>query len=436
MSNKLPKVLIPCINAWRDESGIRTLIDIFSHWDKDCIAQIYTRADLPKTKICKNFFQISENEVLHSIIKRNKYIGRRVYNEADILDKYDKSAMLEEHERYAKARKKHSWLMSICREIVWALGKWKSKELDRFIDEFDPDVLFLPIYPTVYMGWIQLYIMKKTNKPVICYLADDNYTYKTCSKNPLAYLHRFFLRKVVKKIMKKCNKLFVIVPKQKAEYDKIFNTNSVILTKGIDFNHNKFIQNEVNSPISMVYTGKMVIGRDKSLVKISKALEKINKKEIKIKFDIYSPDISTPNVMEMLNKNGCTFKGSINKSEVEEIQKNADIVVFVESLEKKYRYAARLSFSTKLTDYFKSGKCIFAIGDKDIAPIDYLKSEDAAIIATNYAEIEQKLNELSNSRKIILEYGAKGYECGRRNHDEEKIKQILLSNILEVVSKK
>ena len=45
-----------------------------------------------------------------------------------------------------------------------------------------------------------------------------------------------------------------------------------------------------------------------------------------------------------------------------EIQENADVVVFVESLEKEHRLVARLSFSTKLTDYFASGKCIFALG--------------------------------------------------------------------------
>ena len=127
--------------------------------------------------------------------------------------------------------------------------------------------------------------------------------------------------------------------------------------------------------------------------------------------------------MRILNDNGCTFHEAVPKQEVEAIQKNADVVVFAESLEKAHKYAARLSFSTKLTDYFKSGKCIFAIGDKAIAPIEYLKENDAAVIATDYKEIEEELKALIESPETIKRYGRNAFECGRRNHEESKVKK-------------
>ena len=143
------------------------------------------------------------------------------------------------------------------REVVWKLGKWHTKELDEFIEKFDADVLYTPVYPTIYMGRIQKYIIKKTGKPVVSYLADDNYTYKSVGKNPLSLLHRFFLRKYVRFIVEHSSKLMVIAPKQKEEYDRIFGTDSVVMTKGIDFE--PFVPYKPNKPIKMVYTGKLII---------------------------------------------------------------------------------------------------------------------------------------------------------------------------------
>ena len=110
-------------------------------------------------------------------------------------------------------------------------------------------------------------------------------------------------------------------------------------------------------------------------------------------------------------------------------------MVFVESLEKKYRYTARLSFSTKITDYLKSGKCIFAIGDKDIAPIDYFKRFDSAITATSYEEISEKLKTLIKNQDLIFEYGKKAFECGKQNHSIEHTHTTLKDVIINAHTK-
>ena len=106
-----PRVLVIGTNAWRDEGSIHTLIDIFSHWQKDKLAHVYARATPPNTVVCDRFFQISENEVLKSIFKPWHTVGRRVVN-APQFSPEDLTQMEEEKKRYARARKKHSWLMT------------------------------------------------------------------------------------------------------------------------------------------------------------------------------------------------------------------------------------------------------------------------------------------------------------------------------------
>ena len=421
MKDNLPRVLVPTINVWRDSSNIRTLPEIFASYDKDKVAQIYTKAGVPDTSVCDRFFRINENAVIKSIFKRKIKTSAPIKNSSAKISVKEQKELEEEKQRYDSARKKHSWLMSLCREVVWLLGKWKTPELDKFIDDFAPEALFLPVYPVVYMARLQLYIIKRTGVPVVGYISDDNYTYKTCGKNPLAYVHRFWLRKGVKKIIDRCDKLFVIAPKQKEEYDRVFGTDSIILTRAVESSPKVLKDKTPEYPIKMVYAGKLGIGRDKTLAEIAKAVAKINSDKVRLNFDIYSADTPVGGTLNAFCSEGVSFCGSVSAQKVEKILDDSDIVVFAESLDSKHKNAARLSFSTKLTDYFKSGRCIFAAGTEDIAPMDYLIKEDAAVTVTEYEDIEPKLRELCENPGLVIDYGRKAFECGVRNHSKEKV---------------
>ncbi len=417
---KKPKVLVVGINPWIDNTGINTLINFFSDWGKEELAHIYTRERLPYTKICDRFFRISETAVIRSVYKRRTVTGEEVCNTPN-------TAKTATENKYYNGKRSH--LKSFIRELIWLFGGWKSKKLRTFLDSYSADVLFFPIYSNVYMCRLQNFICKYTGKPCVLYISDDNYSYKPVEKNPISLFLRFWLRTQEKKLFKAASKVLVIAPKQKDEYDRIFGVNSEVLTKGIDFSEIPYEEKPVNFPIKMVYTGKLIIGRWKSLAAIAKALNKINENGVKAELDIYTTDTLTEEQDKALNFGGCKVKGSLTLEEVQHVQKQADILVFVESLENKYKNAARLSFSTKITDYLKNGKCIFAIGDKDIAPIDYFNRYDSAVTASSYEEIGEKLIWLINSSEKITEYSKKAYECGKEHHDKEKMDKVLYDAI-------
>lgn len=345
MSTKLlPRVLVVGIEAWRDDATSHTLQDIFSCWDPSKVALLYTRSGLPNTKVATHFFQISENQVLKNILKPWRIIGKVVKSTAEV----DKSLTEDEDARYAKAHKHHSLILTFCREFVWLLGHWRGRALTQFLNDYNPELLFIPIFPTVYMGWIQRYVIKKTNKPFVCYLADDNYSYDSC-KGVLKYLHRFWLRKNVRWLSTHCNQMYVIVEKEKEETDRMFGTNSVILTKAIDFTNRPFNPHELNKPIKFVYTGSLIIGRDKTMAKIADAINKVNEEagEVKACLDIYSGDEPVTEIMSHLNSGVCKHRGFLQRNEVDRVQSEADVVVFAEALEGKDSNIARLSFLNK-----------------------------------------------------------------------------------------
>ena len=416
-----PKVLVVGINPWIDNTGINTLVNFFDGWDKNALAHIYTRAGLPNTHMCDRFFRISEPRVMRSVFNPGIRTGEEVVNTPS-----GGTESMQEKQIYAR---RHTELMTLAREMVWLLGRWKTRELDRFLDDYDADVLFFPVYSTVYMNRLQNYIRKRTNKPVVLYLSDDNYSYRSVAKTPISLLSRFWLRCHERKLFRCASEVMVITRKQKEEYDAQFGKNCVVMTKGIDFSRIPFEQKPVGHPIKMVYTGKLIIGRWLSLAKIAEALEQINRDGTKMELDIYTTDSLTPQQQAALNRNGCCVKGALALDEVQQVQKEADILVFVESLEKKYRYTARLSFSTKITDYLKNGKCIFAVGDGDIAPIDYFRRYDSAVTATTYDEIGEKLNMLAEDPGMVAAYCKKAYECGKEHHNKELMEKTLIDTI-------
>lgn len=431
MEERLPKILAITINAWQDNTGINTLINLFRHWDANRVSQIYTRSELPSTEVCNEFFRISENAVLKSVFNRKIKTGMRVYNETK-LNEPDEN-IVEERKKYSFFRKHRSMFFELCREVAWSLGRWKTKELDDFLDECDADILFIPIYAYTYMSNLQNYVIKKLNKPVVTYIADDVYFYRARKRNILFCIDRFFQRRAVRKLMQHNKKLFVIAPKLKEVFDKEFHTDSSILTKGIDFSKKYFVEQDITVPIRLVYTGKTNIGRWKSLALIGQTIKKINTYERKMELLIYTKDDLNKKVSDALNIEGASrVMGGISMDEVMKVQQEADIVVFAECLNKRYKDVAWLSFSTKLTDYMGNGKCILAVGAKDIAPIEYLKENDSALIASDGNEIYNVLNRIVEDKCLINEYARKAYECGKKNHNEKKIGRIFRNEILEV----
>ena len=430
MKTNLPKVLVIDVNAWRKDAGANTLRDIFSCWDPNKLAVVYTSSQLPDSEVCDNYFQISENQVIKSLYHPTLRVGRRVKKNVSNNDA-DATA---EKERYAKAHKNHSKWMRLAREIVWKLGHWKTCALKKFVVDFNPDIIFVPIFPYAYMGRIQEYIIKLTRKPTVCYLADDNYSYDSC-QDWIDFIHRFWTRHFVAPLARKSNQMFVIVDMEKEDTDHRFGTDSVILTKGIDFSNRPFVGRSPNKPLRFVYTGGLIIGRDKTLALVADAINKVNAEagDTLAELFIYSQHLPSEEISAHINEGDSHYCGSVPHQEIKGIQEQADVVVFAEGLEGKEANKAKLSFSTKITDYLASGKCVLAIGKKNIAPMDYFQRNDSAVIAHNEEDIERLIRRILSSPEIISEYSRKAYDCAVRNHEKGMMNRRFIETMCKVV---
>lgn len=417
--NRKPRVLVTTVPSWSSRGGSDTMSSLMKDYGAENVAALYIRADKSDSLSASKYFHIFENAVLKSIIYRGVKTGVSFQPE-DIKIDESTSEMETEKATYRKAGKFNRSMLMLFREVIWKLGKWKSPEMVSFLNDFNPEVLFCPIEGYIHFNSINEYIIKKYHPRVVGIIWDDNFTFKQEPYNFWHQVHRFWLRRSVKRMIKKCDTVFALSPKMKEEVDKEFGIQSELLTKPI-FNKGVFQPYEPQTPVRVLYTGKLIIGRDKTIAEVVDAIREVNKDGQKIVLDIYTNTELTPNMEARINVPGCcNLHAPIPQSEVFKKQAEADVLLFAESLSDKSK-TARLSFSTKLTDYFSAGKCVWGVGNTDLGPIDYLRTEDAGLVSTDKESILNTLKLISDNKQTISQYAQKAYDCGVNNHNKDKI---------------
>lgn len=426
-NNIIPKVLVSTVGAWSDSIGSNTMSELFKNYPKDNLACLYIRADISDSPSCQRYFHIFEGRVMKSILKRRIVTGEE-YRLGEI-SKASKDVETEKA-RYHTYRRKSNWFYLFAREFVWLFGKWRSNELDRFLDDYNPDVLVCPIESYIHFNRLNEYIVKKKHPRVIGFLWDDNFTYKQDPHNIGYRIHRWWLRHSVKRLVKQSESVIVLSPKMKEEADDFFGINTVLLTKPI-FGQQSFVNYTPSIPLRLLYTGNLYVERDVTIAYIVDAIRELNKYSQRVVLDIYTSSIIKHSLVNRIKVDGCcVVHDPVKQSEVLRLQKEADVLLFVESLNDDGSGAARLSFSTKITDYFCAGKCIWAVGTNLLSAIDYLEKNDAALCSVTKDGILPSLKKIVSSPAIISQYAYKGWKCGHERHNADEILKIMNNIIL------
>lgn len=412
----MPRILVTSISCWNDISGSNTWSSLLGNLPADDLANLYINPGMPTSTVCSRYFNINEWRVVKSIFNRKVQTGNDVFSDNSHQEK-----VITEEAVPSSVLSKRWRVFLLAREVAWKFGRWDSRELDVFLDDIRPDVLLFSAESYFYFNRINEYIINRCQPAkVVCYLWDDNFTYKQHPHSSVFKIERYFLRKQVRRLINSCTDVLAISPKMKEECDKEFGVDSIVITKPI-FNCGEFEDYQAGTPVRILYTGKLIIGRDDTVIEVVKAIKEINKDSQKAILDIYTnTQLSEDKKAKIAVEGCCNLHDPVPQSEVAALQKNADVLLFAESLSDR-DLTARLSFSTKLTDYFAAGKCIWAVGNGDLGPISYIKTEDAGVVSTDNKEIGEVLEKIVGDKNLISEYARKGYDCGKRNHNGDEV---------------
>lgn len=423
-----PRILVFTVPSWNSKIGANSWASLLEKYNNKYIANICIREEYPDSNVCSRYFVISENRIIKSVFNRKVKTGYEFDKQSN---NNENTKDLSEHNiRYQKMTRKRNYFFLLLRELIWKFGKWKTKELDEFLDSFKPDIILHSMEGYIHLNRIIEYSIKRTKAKAIGYIWDDNFTYMQSSK--IGYkIYRFFQRKSLKKLAKKTQGFFSISQKTKVEADDFFNIDSKILTKPL-YSIPTISDDTVTEPIKFIYTGNLLYGRKESLFAFSEVIGQLP--QDKIYCDVYTQTLLSGSEIEFLENNRCFVHKPISQKEVLKLQRESDVLLFLEALDGPNAKTARLSFSTKITDYLSAGKAIFAIGNGDTAPIEYFLENKSAFVATDRNQLKEMLVNLTDNPDLIKQYAIVARECAVKNHNPQTIQELFDNEILTVLN--
>ena len=428
------KILFVSSSPLKKEISIgNTFINLFKDMEDVELASIYTRAGSPDKEISQAFC-ITEKMLIKNLIKKTP-VGICVNPEEK--EEAPKVQNTKNEQGIINFIKNSRWTVFFwLQNFIWQIGRWKSPELKRFIEEYDPDIIFTVLSDSQFLNRLILYVTKVANKKLVLYAWDNNYSLKKFMLSPLRWINHFINRISMRKVAEKAELFYVISDVQKTDYEKAFKKECKVLTKSADFSTKVPKKTAYNKPLQLVYTGNIGLNRWKVLGEIASVLEKININGVKAQLRIYTGNSLTDKMNTALNRGDSSIvMGSVSADEVLKIQNDADMLVHVESKDLKNRLLVRQSFSTKIVDYLKAARPILAVGPKEVASIDYFLKNDCAIVADSESELHEKLVSVIEDRKTLDLLAEKAYECGKKNHDVSIINKMLRNDMSELIKR-
>lgn len=414
------KILIFSVQCPHSSVGDNTFSELFSSFPPEQLATLYIREELPDDTRCATYFQVSEQKVLHSLFHPRTETGRVVTPQTAPTEE-DKAAGEAARALYVRGRQARTYHLRQClREAVWWLGRWHTPALDSFLDDFHPDVIVFDMSNYAHLTRMVRYAIRRTGAAAVGFLWDDTFTYRQGLHSPGFLLWRWINRRALRRVSRLCGAFCAISQKTKQEADVFFGIDCRIVTKPIRYAPGEtFCPTVPHQPLRLLYTGNLLTGRFDTLCLLAEALREIQTDGVpRVVADVYTATPLTEADMSRVSP-WVTIHPAIPQPQVLEKQGEADVLLFLEALTSPESRISRLSFSTKITDYLHAGKCILAVGPPDVAPMEYLRGEDAALCVHDRAGIRQAVTRLFDDPSLLSAYGERAYACGRRNHSKE-----------------
>ena len=428
------RVLLLVAEPWRgDDSGGNTMDNFFRGMKGVEFAQICCNDKLPSNDVCTKYFYIPESDVINNFL-RHKKVGH-------VLEYHYEEAKAADVKLVARPKSKVSklknWIKNIrpeslmtIKKLVWRYSNWKTPELEAFVMDFNPDVIYAPCYASPFQLALTRHIKKMTGKKIVTWSADDSYSLRQFSLDPFFWFNRFWHRHCLRKTYPYFDEFFSISEDEIEEMSPIVGRQMKILRKGVHVPET-FEPRTVHQPIKFIYAGGLYLNRHKSLIAIADALRKLNQDDVKAELHIYTGTKMEGKNSSLLNDGRSSFvHGLVTPETLKGLYQESDVAIHCESFDLKYRLMTRLSFSTKVIDCFQSGCAILCIAWEEHTALKFLKKEDAAFCVTSVKDIEPTVSKIVENPDLIPEYARKAYECEKKNHRIEDVQKTLYDSLV------
>ena len=421
LNRKYPKVLIISHNPFSVQNNGKTLAALFKHWDIHSLAQLYLTTDIPEFSICNKYFQLHDMDIIKKVLLMKHVQGRRV-TDIELSEIKSFKTKIVNSEVLKLLRNNNIPLFQLIRDLLWDIAGYKTRELTNFVDDFNPQIVFFHSSYGAYAFSLVKWICRKRNIPLIMQTTDD-YVSGKLTLDPFFWIQHYRIKNAYKWAVGYSDCIVAIGDKMAKEYRCRFGGKYFVAMNSM--NENPLPEHaHANSTIRFLYAGNLGLNRWKVLSLIGECIEDLHKEEgLNGELIIYSLAKPGTKALSLLTRLPfSSFRGSLNTNELDCAKARSDILVHVEAFDRKNRFITRLSISTKIPEYLASGRCIFAVGPKDVASMQYLSEYNlgVTVMSDDKANIKKALKEIMIDIHMRDRYAKKGIEVAKMRHDADK----------------
>ena len=426
-----PRVLIVGTVPYNKQSSSRAFESYFHNWEKENLVQIYSNPREPVHGHCSSFYQITDKRMLMRHFNKNVKTGV-IFYDCELQDEW--KPLSEKQKRSLTSKlyglgSRKAPMNYLMRGWLWKQKFWCVPQLNKWLNEFQPECVFLAFSDDYFIPQIALYIAERFYIPIVSCIGDDYYFNDRKSFSPAYYIYRKTYKQLINRVFAHGGSAAYIGDKIRDKYNQEFllNGKTVYLTSEIERHEFRPINTE--KPF-ISYCGNIRLGRNSSICAVADALAKINST---YRVHVYSNETEEMYYKQLKENQNVVFHGAVPYAEVMKIMNQSDVLLVVEGFEKKDVDITRYSLSTKVADSLAVGGAVLALGSIECGAIEYMKRIACGPVCTNIGDLDAAIRKLFSDVEYQKENYQKSMEVSKRNHTLASSNKIFESLVEESI---
>lgn len=429
-----PRVLIVGTVPYNKKSTSRAFESYFSGWERSCLRQIFSNTKTPAKGHCSELCQITDQRILRRWL-HPRYHTERFFSYDALPDSWD-STDLETGsaaaDRAYRLGSHHTPLTHLLRGVLWRKRFWCTPELNAWLDEFQPECVFLAFSNDYFIPKIALYVAERYDIPIVSAIGDDYYFCRRRSLSPLYQLYMSSYQRLIRRVLSHPGSAIYISDKIRDKYNEAFGLDGETVYLTSEVQRRPFRVIDLNSP-RITYFGNIRMGRNHALCDIADALGRMDPSW---KLDVYSNEQDPSVTSVFASHKNLSFHGSVPYATVCSMITESDVTLIVEGFQPDDVAQSRYSLSTKAADALASGAAILTYGSAECGVVEYMASTGASSVCTEPSKLEQTLRELMFHPELQREQYEKAVYYTKLHHDLKASTQTFARVVRKAIAEK
>ena len=423
------KVLIVSHNPMSTYNGMgKTIAAFFSEFDETELCQFYIYPSYPDVDICKSYYRVTDKDILRSLLTFQMPGGpvseEQIGGEPAIYE--------NENDQKIYANKKNKRPARILlRDLMWKCSRWYNRRLKQWLDQEQPDCLFLAPGGAKFIYDIALKIAKERDIPIVTYIADEYY-FVSPDKGMLGKFQLRLLKKTMRKALAHSAHVITISREFEDAYRKEFDRQTTTIMTGSVYAIPP--QPRVKPTVSRIsYFGNIAYNRYVSLAEIGQALDAINReRQTDFGLDVYSGQTDDSAMRLFQSIDSIRWQGFVSGTEFEEKFLSSDALLHTEAFDERNIDLVKHSVSTKIADSLTVGIPLFAYGPDSVSSMKHLIRHECAVTATSKNELKAALETMLTDSQVRARVAENAVRTASEFHDQQTNSAKLRSIFAEI----